>query len=87
MGRVGHKDDCQCAVCKRMAAQVEPEVELAPPGVTLGSIDAGKKFMVPEGESISTYIKYGTADGMVTVEGVPSEEIRLLPEGTIVEVV
>ena len=78
MPRANHKEGCQCVVCKRMAA-------IAPAGITLGSINVGAKFKMPDGIA---YIKYGTADGIVAAERVGTDgDIIRLPEDTIVEVV
>ncbi len=73
--------------------KVEPKVEQESPGVTLGSLRVGRKFTIPaavaEGATGSTYIKYGTVNGIVAVEQVGSDvgDIFRYPEETIVEAV
>ena len=85
MGRVGHKDDCQCGICKRMAGKaLKGKVnQVAPAGRTLGSLNPGREFKY-QGR---VYIKYGTAKGMVAVESASDlGEILRLSEDTIVEI-
>lgn len=76
MPRAGHKEGCQCAICKRMDAQgtPEPEVEQAvPAGRTVGSLVAGDQFTY-KGQD---YTRYGETEEMVVAEGADGETIRI----------
>jgi len=91
MPRADHKEGCQCAVCKRMAAKVPVAIPQAPEakGVAVGTLFVGRQFKYQPNRSIlnapvHTYIKYGTDKGIVTVEDVASGDILKLPESTLV---
>ncbi len=92
MGRVGHKDDCQCGICKRMRTKVEVAIPQVPEakGVAVGTLITGSKFKYQPRRGmmvnapVHTYIRYGTDEGMVTAEEVASGEIIHLPENTLV---
>lgn len=43
MPRKGHKEGCQCSVCKKMGKKATPAVEQAG-AITVGSIQLGKFF-------------------------------------------
>ena len=69
MGRVGHKEGCQCGICKRMAAKVKVAIPQVPEGkgVAVGTLEVGSRFEY----QAQTYIKYGTdKKGIVAAEGV-----------------
>lgn len=69
MPRADHKEGCQCAVCKRMAAKVPVAIPQAPEvkGVAVGTLEVGSRFEY----QAQTYIKYGTdKKGIVAAEGV-----------------
>ena len=81
MPRAGHKEGCQCAVCKVMRAKELREVPQAPivTGVPLGILEVGSKFEY----QAQTYIKYGTdKKGIVAAEGVAG--VIRLNENTLV---
>ena len=91
MPRANHKEGCQCAVCKRMAAKVQIAIPQAPEDkrVAVGTLIVGSKFKYQPNRSIlnapvHTYIRYGTDEGMVTAEEVTSGDILKLPENTLV---
>ena len=86
MARVGHKEGCQCVVCKVMRVKELREGTQAPiivKGITLGSLKVGGKFMYQG----YTHIKYGTEQktGMIMTENIANREIVRLSEDTLVE--
>ena len=86
MARVGHKEGCQCAVCKVMAAKELREGIQTPvivKGITLGSLKIGERFMYQG----YTHIRYGKDQktGMIMTENIASREIVRLNEDIIVE--
>jgi len=93
MPRIGHKDGCQCVVCKAMRAKELREVPQAPsvvPPITeevlLGTLKPGDKFkyQVNRWAPVRIYIKYGTSKGVVAVEEVASSDVLRLNEDTLV---
>ena len=72
MPREGHKEGCQCAICKRMAAQVAPIR-------TVGSLVAGDQFSY-KGQN---YTRHGETEEAVVAEGIDGEIIRI-PKDTLV---
>ena len=96
MPRAGHKDGCQCAVCKRMVTQ-QPVEEKAPvvQGVPVGTLEPGRRFKYQPAHAIAanapfyTYIVHRTVKGMVTagmvaVDGAGAGNFIELSENTIV---
>ena len=77
MPRIGHKEDCKCAICGRMRAALPPApVETGP---TLGSLRIGMKFRYHEQI-------YQKLNGQGTVVNLNTDsEPYALPSGTIVE--
>ena len=96
MPRANHKDGCQCAVCKRMAAKVEPK-PVAPEDkrVAVGTLIVGSKFKYQPNRSMAlnaplfTYIVHRTVKGMVTagmvaIDGAGAGNVIELSENTLV---
>ena len=98
MPRLGHKEGCQCAVCKRMVAQ-QPEVKTPQvptiQGVPVGTLKAGRRFKYQPAYAIAanapyfTYIVHRTVKGMVTagmvaIDGAGAGNFIELSENTIV---
>ena len=74
MPRKGHKEDCQCAVCRRMAAVAvsapRPEQVLKPTGPTFATIPVNTLFEVKR----CLYHKVSEIAAInLTLEGVGSE--------------
>ena len=81
MPRAGHKEGCQCAVCKVVDAKaLREEIPQAPAElVPLKTLGVGSKFKY----QAQTYIKYGTdKKGIVAAEGVAG--VIRLNENTLV---
>ncbi|MBU1067030.1 hypothetical protein KKE60_04555 [Patescibacteria group bacterium] len=80
MARKGHKEGCQCAVCKRMAVQIVPEIEkTSTAGRTAGSLNPGEQFAY-KGQN---YTRYGETEEAVVAEAADGEVIQI-PKDTVV---
>ena len=94
MPRKGHKEGCQCIVCKAMRTKELREVPQVVLPITeevlLETLGPGERFkyqpnrLVALNAPVFTYIKYGTDKGMIVAEDVASGDVVRLNGNTLV---